>query len=496
MVANWECVRATSYIYPETPITDARLPQLVADGFEIGMHAWTNCEDWEDQAELETYYSGQLAEFATNFPSVPAPTTNRTHCITWSDWATQPKVELQNGIRLDTNYYYWPGSWIQNRPGNVHGFRHADALRRPRRLDDRRLSGGHPDDRRVRTDLSVHRERTSRSRAWAGGLLRGLHRQHPQRQHHLSRRRCDNRLGQVPRGANRLGPADADLAGRPESVLVRIDRLEGVSPQFHDQPWARSERASSDGADRFRNRPPDRRRTRRRSRHDDNSTIKGVQYAFFDAAAGSYVARYLDEAAPAISNVQATAKSDGTATVTWNTDKPADSRVDYGTTPGSLSLSQSNSALVTTHNLQVSGLQSNTTYYFRVTSAAGEAHVTTSPDSLLSPQSFQTQPSAPVLTGTIPSSPANANSPKVVGSAVAGSTVRIYAGADCSGSAIATSSALALEAGIEVTVADNSTSFIRATASNGAGPSSCSAPLTYVEDSSSPQTQIDSNPRR
>ena len=113
---------------------------------------------------------------------------------------------------------------------------------------------------------------------------------------------------------------------------------------------------------------------------------------------------------------------------------------------------------MTTHSLQISGLQSNTTYYFRVTSAAGEAHVATSPDPPVSPQSFQTQPSAPVLTGTIPSSPANANSPKVVGSAVAGSTVRIYAGADCSGSVIATSSALALEAGIEVAVADNSSS--------------------------------------
>ena len=43
------------------------------------------------------------------------------HCLVWSDWASQPKVELANGIRLDTNYYYWPGSWIQNRPGFMTG---------------------------------------------------------------------------------------------------------------------------------------------------------------------------------------------------------------------------------------------------------------------------------------------------------------------------------------------------------------------------------------
>ena len=30
-------------------------------------------------------------------------------------------MELENGIRLDTNYYYWPGAWIQDRPGMFTG---------------------------------------------------------------------------------------------------------------------------------------------------------------------------------------------------------------------------------------------------------------------------------------------------------------------------------------------------------------------------------------
>ena len=34
---------------------------------------------------------------------VPLPATSRTHCIAWSDWATQPKVELGRGIRYDMN---------------------------------------------------------------------------------------------------------------------------------------------------------------------------------------------------------------------------------------------------------------------------------------------------------------------------------------------------------------------------------------------------------
>ena len=40
-------------------------------------------------------------------------------------------MELSNGIRLDTNYYYWPNSWVQNKPGFFTGsgipMRFADA---------------------------------------------------------------------------------------------------------------------------------------------------------------------------------------------------------------------------------------------------------------------------------------------------------------------------------------------------------------------------------
>jgi hypothetical protein len=50
-------------------------------------------------------------------------------------------------------------------------------------------------------------------------------------------------------------------------------------------------------------------------------------------------------------------------------------------------------------------------------------------------------PSAPTLSATVPASPANANSPKIVGSAAAGSTVRIYATSDCAGAPLATGSA-------------------------------------------------------
>jgi hypothetical protein len=119
-VANWECIRGTSYIYVGTPLTDAQAASYTAQGFEVGLHVNTGCADWTP-ASLAGFYNDQLQSFAANYPSLPSPTTNRTHCIAWSDYATQAKVELANGIRLDTTYYFWPPTWVLDRPGFFTG---------------------------------------------------------------------------------------------------------------------------------------------------------------------------------------------------------------------------------------------------------------------------------------------------------------------------------------------------------------------------------------
>ena len=103
-------------------------------------------------------------------------------------------------------------------------------------------------------------------------------------------------------------------------------------------------------------------------------------------------------------------------------------------------------------------------------------------------------PPAPTLTSTVPASPANQNSPKVLGSAAAGSQVSIYSTSGCTGTPLATGTAAELGTGITVTVADNSSTALRATATTSGNTSSCSAPLTYVEDSAAPQTQIGNPP--
>jgi hypothetical protein len=119
-VNDWECVRSTSYIYPGSPLSDAAAAEYIADGFEVALHVSTGCANYTPSS-LESFYSDQLDTFAADYPSVPSPSTNRTHCIVWSDYATQAKVELDHGIRLDTTYYYYPPSWVANRAGFFTG---------------------------------------------------------------------------------------------------------------------------------------------------------------------------------------------------------------------------------------------------------------------------------------------------------------------------------------------------------------------------------------
>ena len=91
-----------------------------AQGFEIALHLFTGCSDFTTDS-LRANWATQLPDFRAQYPGLTPPRTNRTHCIAWSDWASEPKVERENGVRLDTNYYYWPGAWVQDRPGMFTG---------------------------------------------------------------------------------------------------------------------------------------------------------------------------------------------------------------------------------------------------------------------------------------------------------------------------------------------------------------------------------------
>lgn len=92
----------------------------------------------------------------------------------------------------------------------------------------------------------------------------------------------------------------------------------------------------------------------------------------------------VDTTPPVISNVQATAITASGATITWTTDEPSNSVVEYGLTTGYGS-SVSMATNVTSHTILLSGLSGNTLYHYRVKSTDPAGNTTTSED-----HSFQT----------------------------------------------------------------------------------------------------------
>ena len=87
----------------------------------------------------------------------------------------------------------------------------------------------------------------------------------------------------------------------------------------------------------------------------------------------------LDTTAPTISARTATNITSNSATVTWTTNEPATSQVDYGLTTSYGSTTTLDPTLVTAHSVLLTGLAPSTTYNYRVRSvdAAGNQAVST-----------------------------------------------------------------------------------------------------------------------
>ena len=84
-----------------------------------------------------------------------------------------------------------------------------------------------------------------------------------------------------------------------------------------------------------------------------------------------------DVAAPVISSVATSSISLTGATITWTTNENSDSIVDYGTTIALGSLGGNTSDSTTAHSVSLTGLSSNTTYYFQVRSQDSSGNTAT-----------------------------------------------------------------------------------------------------------------------
>ena len=99
---------------------------------------------------------------------------------------------------------------------------------------------------------------------------------------------------------------------------------------------------------------------------------------------------------------------------------------------------------------------------------------------------FGSRPPEPVIGGTTPPSGSNNNTPKVFGDVATGSVVDIYKTPDCSELNPVVNNATKAQFAAGVTlpaVADDSTTQIAVIAEEGTRKSTCSVPITYIEDS-------------
>src|SRR3989344_926407 len=101
---------------------------------------------------------------------------------------------------------------------------------------------------------------------------------------------------------------------------------------------------------------------------DSDSDISGFSYEVNDCVDGQ---GGTDNTPPIISNASSTEVQASWAKIAWPTDEYSNSRVDYGTSPGSYTASSSVSTVVgpaDTHTVYLTGLTPNTVYYYKAKS--------------------------------------------------------------------------------------------------------------------------------
>ncbi|HET6995351.1 MAG TPA: N,N-dimethylformamidase beta subunit family domain-containing protein, partial [Chitinophagaceae bacterium] len=379
--ATWTNFRATSWFYMGIPLTDSMAAVYSSEGFDMGVHVQNNCNDFTSFADLDASYTPQLNAFHTNYPSLPQQVTHRFHCIVWSDWLTQAKVELSHGIRYSMDYYYWPPQWINGRPGLFTG----SGI--PMRFGD--LNGDILDVYQGVSQL-------------------------------VNENGVDYNVGVNTLLANALGPKgyygifgthddyrdttfstaviSAALANHVPIISARqaLNWLDGRNNSaIGSISWNNNQLSFSvlaySGAENLKTMLPLYSSNGQLSSITRNGnsinftveTIKGIQYAFFDAPLGqnNFVATYIvDIVAPIISNIVATPNADGlSATITWTTNESSDSKVDHGIVANNLDLSATDNTPVTSHSIVLTGLVPGTTYHFRVSSKDFVGNTATEP---------------------------------------------------------------------------------------------------------------------
>jgi hypothetical protein len=389
-VAAWQCNRFTSYVFPDTPLSNSQATAYQAQGFEVALHLNTGCSDYTPSSIAGTL-TGQLTTWRTKYNSVSAPVTNRTHCIVWSDWSSQASAEAASGIRLDTNYYYWPGSWVAE-------FMTGSGM--PMRFSAK--TGGLLDIYQAATQMTDESgqsypytvnsllDRALGPEGYYGAFTANMHTD--QGTTYDSDQVLESaRTRGVPvvsarqlltwlDGRNGSSYSGISWSGTNLAFTVNVGAgatgLTGMVPTLGVGGRGLTTLARAGVAVPF-----------------TRTVVKGVEYAMFTAAPGAYTATYGTTAtpvspsrrvavapgsrAPGISAAAVVPQADGTAAVSWTTDEPAAGTLLVGTDPAALEEWPADRG-GRRHRAVVTGLEPATTYHYRLRNTDPAGNVTES----------------------------------------------------------------------------------------------------------------------
>jgi hypothetical protein len=164
-----------------------------------------------------------------------------------------------------------------------------------------------------------------------------------------------------------------------------------------------------------------------------------------------------DTTPPVFSGITLTGVTTTAATVSWTTNEPSDTQVDYGTSSSCGTLTSLISSLTTSHSQQLTGLPAGTTYYYRVRSRDAAGNLALSATSTFVTTAASGDTTAPTVTMTAPASGSTVSGVVTVSASATDNVGVVGVQFLLNGSAL----------GVEDTTAPYSISWSAASSSNG-----------------------------
>ena len=322
-VADWECVRATSYMYPDT--ADDRRPGRRLRGRRLRGRRCT----WSPAPAARTSRRRRSTSDLTTPARRASPPPGRASrsrpptAPTASSGATGPprrSSRRRHGIRFDTNYYYnGPPGWL-TKPGLLTGSGF------PQRFAD--LDGSMIDVYQAMTQVTDESEMPMAPQVdtlldnalGSEGVVRRGHRLNPHRPRRPRQRERHRGLRAGPRRAG--GVLGARCSTGSTGATAPPSRTWPTAAGSSPSRSSRTRRRAASRRCCPPSRPPDRCRGLTRggqpvTREHAHRQGRGLLRLQGRRAATTRPPTRTTTAAPAITNVNAAADADGHATVTW-----------------------------------------------------------------------------------------------------------------------------------------------------------------------------------